>query len=287
MKHLPFFIFAVLFVCLVSIAPALATQPTEWNLNLQTPATPVAEKMFAFHTLLLWIIGGITGLVLFLLLFVCFRFNARANPVPATFTHNTKIEIVWTLVPVMLLAVIAWFSFPLMYYGDRAPHAPEMTLKVTGYQWYWGYEYLEPPEESTLPKDMTGINFMANMVPDSEIDTEKGQLRLLSTDNVVVLPVDTVVQIQVTAADVIHSFAVPAFGIKTDAVPGRLNEVWVKIQRPGKYYGQCSEICGINHAFMPIEIHAVSKEEFAAWVAQAKVKFGAYDTGIKLASVRQ
>lgn len=284
MKHLPFFIFAVLFVCLVSVAPALATQPGEWNLNLQTPATPVAEKMFAFHTLLLWIIGAITVFVLFLLVFVCFRFNARANPVPATFTHNTKIEIVWTLVPVLILAVIAWFSFPLMYYGDRAPQAPEMTLKVTGYQWYWGYEYLEPSEESTLPKDMTGIAFMANMVPDADIDTEKGQLRLLSTDNVVVLPVDTVVQIQVTAADVIHSFAVPAFGIKTDAVPGRLNEVWVKIQKPGKYYGQCSEICGINHAFMPIEIHAVSKEEFAEWVAQAKTKFGAYDTGIKLAS---
>jgi cytochrome c oxidase subunit 2 len=161
-------------------------------------------------------------------------------------------------------------SFPLLYYIDRS-HEPEMTLKATGYQWYWGYEY----------PDQGGINFQSYMIPDKEIDKSKGQLRLLSTDNPVVLPVDTNIQILTTAADVIHAFAMPALGVKIDAIPGRINETWVRITKPGIYYGQCSELCGKDHAFMPIEIHAVSREEFNAWAIS---KGG---TGLKVAEAAQ
>lgn len=257
------------FVFLGAVAltfPAWAAKPAEWGLGLQEPVTPVMERLIDFHNMLLWIIIGIALFVLALLVYVVVRFNERANPVPSKTTHNVPLEIIWTLVPVAILIVIAIPSFKLLYYMDKV-HKPDMTLKVTGYQWYWGYEY----------PDQGGINFLSNMIPDKEIDPAKGQERLLSTDNPVVIPVDTDIQILITAADVLHAFAVPAFGVKKDAVPGRVNESWMRVTKPGIYYGQCSELCGTGHAFMPIEIHAVPKDEFAAWVAAKKQEQGIAD----------
>lgn len=237
--------------------PAFAEgSPSPWQLGFQSPASPSAEKMDEFHTLLLYIITAIVVFVTALLAWVLIRFNARANPTPSTTTHNVKLEILWTVVPVLILLVIAVPSFRLLYFADRA-HTPEMTLKVTGKQWYWSYEY----------PDHGGVAFDSYMLKDNEIDSAKSQIRLLSTDNPVVLPVDTDIQILVTASDVIHSWAIPSLGLKTDAVPGRNNETWVRITKPGTYYGQCSELCGKDHAYMPVEIQAVSKDEFASWVA--------------------
>ena len=228
-----------------------------------------------FHDLLLWIITPIVIFVTALLAWVVIRYNKKANPKPSSTTHHVMLEILWTVVPVVILIVIAVPSFKMLYYLDRTEE-PEMTLKVTGYQWYWGYEY----------QDHDGINFLSYMVPEAEIDTEAGQKRLLSTDNPVVLPIDTNIQIIVTAADVLHSFTVPALGFKKDAVPGRLNETWVRIDKPGTYFGQCSEICGKDHAFMPIEIKAVTKEEFEKWLIEAKEKFAANDNRtFQLASI--
>lgn len=230
----------------------------------QLPAvTPAAEHIHAFHSLLLWVIGGIVLFVSGLLLFVMIRFRAKANPVPSTTTHNVLLEVIWTIIPVVILIVIAVPSFKLLYYVDRAKD-PEMTLKVIGYQWYWGYEY----------PDQGGVELTSNMLPADEIDPAKGQIRMLSTDNPVVVPVDTTIQVLVTAQDVLHSFAMPNFGVKIDAVPGRINETWMRIEKPGVYYGQCSELCGINHSYMPIEIHAVSKEDFAAWIASKQADQG-------------
>ncbi len=245
---------------------ALAEKPTEWGLGLQAPATPVMERLIDFHNMLLWIITGIALFVLALLIYVVIRFNARANPVPSKTTHNVPLEILWTVVPVIILIIIVIPSLKLLYYMDKVK-APDMTLKVTGYQWYWGYEY----------PDHGGVNFMANMIAEKEIDKSKGQVRLLSTDNPVVIPVDTNIQVLITAADVIHSFAVPAFGVKKDAVPGRLNETWMHVTKPGTYYGQCSEICGTGHGYMPIEFKAVSKDEFNAWIAAKKKEQGIAD----------
>jgi cytochrome c oxidase subunit 2 len=240
---------------LVMLSAAYAGTPEPWGIGMQTPASPSAEHLHDFHNLLMIIISSITLFVLLLLIYVVVRFNKRANPVPRKFSHNTLIEVIWTVIPVVILIVIAVPSFKLLYFLDRT-HEPEMTLKVTGYQWYWGYEY----------PDHGDINFMSYMVADADI--KEGQQRLLSTDTVVVLPIETDIQILITAADVIHAWAVPALGLKTDAIPGRLNETWVRINKPGIYYGQCSELCGKDHAYMPIEIHAVTKEEFEAWVAE-------------------
>lgn len=251
--------FSLLAACLMACLPVQAmagdaVKPEAWQLGMQTASSPVAARLHEFHNLLLYIIIGITLFVLILLIYVMVRFNARANPEPSTRTHNVMIEILWTVIPVVILIIIAVPSFKLLYYMDRVEE-PEMTLKVTGYQWYWGYDYPD-----------YGVNFMSYMIPDEEIDETKGHVRLLSTDPPVVLPVNTDIQIIVTSADVLHSFAMPAFGIKKDAVPGRLNETWVRIDRPGTYYGQCSELCGEGHAFMPVEIQAVSRDEFKEWV---------------------
>lgn len=234
---------------------ANAQQPHDWQMGLQTAVTPFAEAGDSFHDLLLIIITLITIFVLALLIIVMIRFNSKRNPVPSKTTHNTLIEVVWTVVPVLILVVIAIPSFRLLYLGDRVED-PEMTLEVRGYQWYWGYQY----------PDQQVDEYASYMIPDDEIDLEAGQLRLLSVDNPVVLPVDTDIQILVTGADVLHSFAVPSFMIKTDAISGRWNETWARIEQEGVYYGQCSEICGTGHGFMPIEIHAVSREAFDQWV---------------------
>lgn len=253
---LRFLSFAFLAVLALTLIPDLAwADAADWQLGFQKAATPVARELHDFHNFLLYIISGVVLFVFSLLFYIIIRFNARSNPVPSNTTHNVGLEILWTVVPVLILIIIAIPSFSLLYYMDRTKN-PEMTLKVTGYQWYWGYEY----------PDHGGISFTANMIKDEDIDSSKQQIRLLSADNPLVLPVDTDIQILVTAADVLHSFAVPSFGIKLDAVPGRTNETWTRIEEPGVYYGQCSELCGTGHAFMPIEVHAVSKEDFAKWV---------------------
>lgn len=248
------------FVFLVAAAPAFANGiPQPWQMGFQEAASPVKERIEDFHNLLLIVITAITLFVLVLLTYTCIRFRAKANPVPSKTTHNTLIEIIWTVIPVLILVVISIPSIRLLYYMDHV-EKPDMTLKVIGYQWYWGYVY----------PDQGDIAFESYLVKDE--DLKPGQLRLLEVDNEVVLPVDTNIRIIMTAADVIHAWAVPALGIKKDAVPGRLNETWVRIDKPGVYYGQCSELCGQGHGFMPIKIRAVTKPEFESWVASKKPK---------------
>lgn len=239
----------------------VAAEPHPWQLGLQEAATPVKHAMDSFHNLLTVIIIAIVVFVAALLALCIIRFNAKKNPVPSKTSHHTVLEVAWTVIPVIILIVVAVPSFKLLYQAERTPEA-EMTIKVTGRQWYWDYEY----------PDHGNIAFSSYMIQDS--DLKPGQRRLLEVDNRVVLPVDTTVRVLVTGGDVIHSWAVPAFGVKKDAVPGRANETWVRIEKEGTYYGQCSEICGVNHAFMPIAVEAVSKEKFAEWVAKAKVAYG-------------
>ena len=239
---------------------ALAAQPTPWQMGFQPAASPVMEWVDGFHDFFLVVITLISVFVLALMIYVFIKFNAKANPTPSRTTHNTTIEVLWTVIPIIILVVIAVPSFKLMYYADRAVDA-DMTLKVAGNQFFWTYEYPDHDE----------LTFDAIMV--DEADLKDGDLRLLTTDNAVVLPVDTTIRLLLTANDVIHAWAVPAFGVKMDAVPGRLNETWFRIDREGTYYGQCSELCGSNHGFMPIMVKAVSKDEFAAWVEKAKEEF--------------
>ncbi|HSK41486.1 MAG TPA: cytochrome c oxidase subunit II [Arenibaculum sp.] len=229
--------------------------PEPWQLGLQESFSPVKAQLSDFHDLLLVIITAICVLVLALLVFVVIRFNHKANPIPSRTSHNTVIEIAWTVVPVLILLVIAIPSFKVLYFMDSIEEA-DMTLKITGRQWYWDYEY----------PDHDGIAFSSYMIPDEEIGP--GQHRLLEVDERVVLPVGTNIRLLITGGDVIHSWAMPSLGIKTDALPGRLNESWVRIDREGVYYGQCSEICGTGHGYMPIAIEAVSQERFAQWAAE-------------------
>lgn len=232
-------------------------QPENWAFGFQPHASPIKEQMEAFHNhLLVPLITATSLLVLVLLIWVVVRYNRHVNPTPSRTTHNTMLEIVWTVIPVVILVLMVVPSMKLLYNADRTQNA-EMTLNIKGYQWYWGYEY----------PDHGGVNFLANLV--SEEDLKKNndpRPRLLATDNPIVLPVDTNIRLLITAADVLHAFAVPAFGVKLDAVPGHTNETWVRIEKEGTYYGQCSELCGANHAFMPIEVNAVSKERFAQWI---------------------
>ena len=245
----------------LTVGPS-AAQSTNWQLNLQTPASPSAVEIADFHFLLLIFTTAITVVVLALLLWVMYRFSEKRNPTPSKTTHHTVLEILWTAVPVIILVLIAIPSFKLLYAQEEIVDI-DMTIKAIGRQWYWSYEY----------PDHGNFTFDANMIPDGEL--QEGQPRLLATDNAVVLPVDTRIRILVTASDVLHNFAMPAFGLKMDAVPGRINETWVSIDREGVYYGQCSEICGAGHSYMPIMIKAVSKAEFAEWVEMAKVEFAA------------
>ena len=238
--------------------------PTPWKLGMQQGVTPVMADMENFHDLLMWIITLITIFVLALLVYVMVRFRASANPAPSKTSHNTLVEVLWTVVPILILIVIAVPSFKLLYFGDKTKDA-ELTIKAIGKQWYWSYEY----------PDNGNFTFDATMT--AEADLKPGQPRLLETDNPVVVPVNTNVRLLVTAADVIHAWAMPAFGVKKDAVPGRLNETWFRAEREGTYYGQCSEICGANHAFMPIKVQVVSKEAYARWAEEAKQKFATVD----------
>ena len=253
-------LFTCLLSAILSFSPISAMAQDgyagSWQLGLQNPVSPILREIYDFHTMLVWIIAIITLVVTALLLYAAVKYRRRKNPDPATFAHNTLIEVLWTIVPVVILIVIAIPSFRLLYFEDRVPE-PELTLKVTGYQWYWGYEYT----------DYDGLEFLAYPVPEDEIDESKGQRRLLSTDNPVVVPIGKNIQVLVTSADVLHAFALPSAGAKKDAVPGRLNETWMRIDEPGTYFGQCSEICGTGHAYMPIEFKAVPEAEFNAWVA--------------------
>lgn len=245
---------------LAPAAHAGTGQPSPWQMNLQGAATPVMESIRSFNSFLLVIITSIVLFVLVLLTIVVVRFNEKANPVPSRTSHNTLIEVMWTVVPVMILVAIAIPSFRLLHLELRVPTA-DLTLKAVGHQWYWSYEY----------PDHGGFAFDSLLVQDA--DLKAGQPRLLTVDNELVVPVNKVIRMQVTAADVIHSFAVPSFGIKIDALPGRLNETWFKVTKEGVYYGQCSELCGRDHAFMPIAVRALSEKDFQAWVASAKGKF--------------
>ena len=247
-------------------AVAGAAEPKPWELGFQPSATPVKERLSAFHDELLIIITLITVFVLSLLVYVIWRFNERRNPVPSRTSHNTVIEMLWTVVPVLILVIIAIPSFKLMYYMDRVPNS-EMTIKVTGHQWYWSYEY----------PDQGGLAFDSNVIPDAEL--KPGQKRLLDVDNPLVVPADTVIRVLVTGTDVIHSWFIPSFGVQEYAIVGRLNESWMKIEHEGTYYGQCNQICGVNHAFMPIKVEAVSKDSFQRWLVDAKKKFARHDDG--------
>lgn len=254
-----------------SALPAAQAMPVDGGLGLQEAVTPVMHDIIAFHNLLLWIITAIVVLVLALLIIIAVRFNSRSNPTPSKTTHNTLLEVAWTVLPVLILVVIAIPSFRLLYKEIVIPEA-DMTVKAVGYQWYWGYEY----------PDNGDIELISNMVADE--DLEPGQPRLFTADVSMVVPVDTTVRVIVTAADVIHAFAVPQFGVKVDAIPGRLNETWFRAEKTGMYYGQCSELCGTRHAFMPINVLVVTQAEFEQWTEQQQA---AAETGgtIKLAEV--
>lgn len=248
------------FLAVWGIGSAMAGEPKPWGIGLQEAATPVKREVHEFHNLLMVIITGIVVVVLGLLLFVMFRYNEKANPEPSKVTHNALIEVIWTVVPVCILLVIALPSFKVLYFMDRVAD-PDMTLEVTGYQWGWSYKY---PDHGDIEfnADMIQPEDMAEYFPNGD-----GR-RLLETYNPVVLPTNKNIEILVTARpnDVIHSWAMPAFGIKKDAVPGRLNHTWANIEKSGVYFGQCSEICGESHAFMPISIYAVPEEDFNSWV---------------------
>jgi cytochrome c oxidase subunit II len=240
-------------------APALAEETAEkaigmakpWQLNFQEPATPVMERLISTHDFLLWVITAICVFVLLGMAYICIRFRRKANPIASKTTHNTMVEVVWTTIPILILITIAIPSLRLHYFMQKVDE-PEMTLKAVGHQWYWHYEY----------PDHGGFGFDSYM---------------LEVDNRVVVPVDTTVRLQLTGADVIHAWAMPAFGVKKDAMPGRLNETWFKAEKIGTFYGQCSELCGVGHGFMPIAVDVVSKEDFAKWVAKKREENGIVD----------
>ena len=252
--------FLIIFFGIFVVQTAFADQPKDWQLGFQNPASDGMRDIVNFHNnLLLPIIIAISVFVLFLLLYACVRFRASANPNPSRRTHNVTVEILWTLIPCLILIVMAVPSFKILYKQDTIPKA-DLTIKAVGYQWYWGYEY---PDENII--------FDSYMI--EEKDLKADQPRLLSVDNEVVVPVNKVVKVLITANDVLHAWALPAFGVKRDAVPGRINETWFKAEKEGTYYGQCSELCGIKHAFMPIAVKVVSDEDYQEWLSEARVKF--------------
>jgi len=249
-------------------------QPAPGGVGLPATVTEVGrDTQFFYNAILLPVITFIALSVLGLLLYVSWRFNESANPVPSKLTHHTGLEIAWTLVPILILVFISVPSFRLLTKQVEIPEA-KVTIKVTGNQWYWSYKY---------PEDQGG-GFGFDQLMKAEADLEPGDIRLLSVDNEAVVPVNEVVKLQITAADVIHSFVIPAFSIRMDAVPGRLNETWFKADKEGIYYGQCSKICGKDHAFMPSAIRVVSREKYEEWLAAAKKKYSAAETPVKLAS---
>ncbi|MDB3903759.1 cytochrome c oxidase subunit II [Candidatus Pelagibacter sp.] len=239
---------------------AWANQPKNWQLGFQDSASQGMTEIVSFHNnILLPIIIAITVFVLFLMIYTCIRFRESKNPNPSKTTHNVAVEVLWTLVPCLILIVMAVPSFKLLYKQDTIPKV-DVTIKAVGYQWYWGYEY---PDENII--------FESYMIKEDEL--KENQPRLLTVDNEIVVPVNKVVKVLITANDVLHAWALPSFGVKRDAVPGRINETWFKAEKVGTYYGQCSELCGIQHAFMPITVRVVTDEEYAIWLEEAKMKF--------------
>ena len=235
----------------------------DYGIDLQNPVTEVAKDVYSMHAFVTIIMAIITLFVLGLIIWVCYKYSASKNKNPSKTVHNTLIEILWTAIPVLILVVIAVPSFKLLYKQDVIPE-PDLTIKAIGYQWYWGYEY----------PDNGNFTYEAFMLQsEEELEEDKPFKRMLTTDTKVVVPVNKIIRMQVTAADVLHSWAIPAFGVKTDAVPGRLNETWFKAEKTGIYYGMCSELCGVNHQSMPIEIHVVTQDEFDIWVEEAKTKY--------------
>jgi cytochrome c oxidase subunit 2 len=235
----------------------------DYGIDLQNPVTEVAKDVYSMHAFVTIIMAIITLFVLGLIIWVCYKYSASKNKNPSKTVHNTLIEILWTAIPVLILVVIAVPSFKLLYKQDIIPE-PDLTIKAIGYQWFWGYEY----------PDNGNFTYEAFMLQsEEELEEDKPFKRMLTTDTKVVVPVNKIIRMQVTAADVLHSWAIPAFGVKTDAVPGRLNETWFKAEKTGIYYGMCSELCGVNHQSMPIEIHVVTQEKFDIWVEEAKTKY--------------
>jgi len=274
---------AVAAALLPEAALAGTGMPSPWQLNLQGAVTEVAAYIHWFHDWLNVIIFAITLFVLALLIYVCWRFSEKANPTPSKTTHNALLEVAWTVIPVLILVVIAIPSFRLLKLQLEVPPA-DITVKVTGKQWYWSYEYPQDGGAFTFDSLMLDEKQRAEAIAGNKIAAAEAP-RLLAVDNEAVVPVGKIVRVQVTAADVIHKFTVPSFGVKIDAIPGRLNETWFKADREGIYYGQCSFVCGQNHAYMPIAFRVVSQERYAAWLAESKQKFAnAGDAAGKLAA---
>jgi cytochrome c oxidase subunit 2 len=252
--------FFILSTLILLPSKVFADQPRDWQLGFQDAASQSMYEIVSFHnSILLPIIIAISVFVLFLMAYACFRFRESRNPNPSKTTHNVAIEVLWTLIPCLILIVMAVPSFKILYSQDTIPKA-DVTIKAIGYQWYWGYEY---PDENII--------FDSYMI--EEKDLQQGQPRLLAVDNEVIVPVNKVVKVLITANDVLHAWALPAFGVKRDAMPGRVNETWFKADRVGTFYGQCSELCGIKHAFMPITVKVVTDEEYQEWLDEAKIKF--------------
>jgi cytochrome c oxidase subunit 2 len=249
-------------------------QPTDWQLGFQRGVTPVMEAIANLHNQVLILITVITLFVLGLLVYVAVKFNAKANPTPSDVTHHTLVEVLWTAVPILILVIMAIPSFKLIYYQDTVPQKVDLTIKATGYQWFWSYEYTDQ-----------GFEFDAYPL-DREDAEDEGEPYLLAADTKVVVPVGKVVRIQLTAADVIHAWAVPALGVKMDAYPGRLNELWFQVDEPGVYYGQCSELCGMRHSLMPIAVEAMEEADYQEWLAEAYDEYAKADGSVNIAEAQ-
>jgi cytochrome c oxidase subunit 2 len=244
--------------------PSWAQTPHNWQLSFQAPHSPVQQSIEGLHSLVVWLMALVTVFVAALLGYVMWRYNAKRNPVASRVSHHTALEVAWTVLPVLILVVIAIPSFRLVYFEDRTATA-DMTVKVTGHQWYWEFTY----------PDQGGIDFSSYMVPEDQL--KPGQLRNLDVDNRLVVPAGKNIRILTTSGDVIHSFFIPSLGVQRYAIPGRTIETWVKVDKPGVYYGECNQICGTNHSLMPISVEALSDADFATWVEQAKKKFASAD----------
>lgn len=259
-------------VFVMTTTSAVASLPREWQFGVPDPVSPVAVRIHEFHDYLLWLIAAISLFVLALMIYVCFKFKASSNPNPTKTTHNTFIEILWTVVPVVILVIVAVPSFKTLYYGDRAVD-PDMTIKVTANQWYWTYEY---PDQK--------VTFDSYMIPKEEINPTE-QTYLFSVDNPLVVPIGKKIQLLITSNDVMHSFFLPSAVVQVYGINGRINEAWMQIDKEGLIYGQCNQICGINHSGMPIAVKAVSDKEYENWLLEAKTKFASAPPNFRVAGV--
>ena len=264
---------ALLTIALAGAATAAVALPVDWQTGFQSAASPVMDQIESFHRELFYIITAVCIFVLALLVWIAIKFRASVNATPSKVHHNTLLEVAWTLIPVIILVVIAIPSFKLLYYEAEIP-TPDVKIRAIGKQWFWTYEY--PGADAGFTYDSLGL---------SDADAKaKGEPRLLGVDNILEVPINKVVEIETTGADVIHSWTIPQFGVKMDAVPGRLNHTWFKATQLGTFYGQCSELCGARHAYMPIEVKVVSEAEYAEWLADSKKKFAALDVPTRVAA---